>query len=75
MLLDALRSPNLMTNTISNPVSNPVKKIIYPDCDGQPMAESTEHYQWIVTITGGLESLFKSDRDVFVAGDLLWYPV
>ncbi len=64
-----------MTNTISNPVSNPVKKIIYPDCDGQPMAESTEHYQWIVTIAGGLESLFKGDRNVFVAGDLLWYPV
>jgi Uma2 family endonuclease len=48
---------------------------IYPSSDGQPMAESTEHYQWIVTITGGLESLFKDDQNVLVAGDLLWYPV
>lgn len=58
-----------MTNTISK------LEIIYPSSDGQPMAESTEHYQWIVTITGGLESLFKDDENVFVAGDLLWYPV
>lgn len=58
-----------MTNTISK------LETIYPSSDGQPMAESTEHYQWIVTITGGLESLFKDDENVFVAGDLLWYPV
>jgi len=68
-----------MTNTIvkpvPNPASNPIKKIVYPSSDGQPMAESTEHYQWIVTITGGLETLFKDDDNVFVAGDLLWYPV
>jgi Uma2 family endonuclease len=58
-----------MTNTISK------LETIYPSSDGQLMAESTEHYQWIVTITGGLESLFKNDENVFVAGDLLWYPV
>ncbi|MEA5486403.1 MULTISPECIES: Uma2 family endonuclease [Pseudanabaena] len=58
-----------MTNTISK------LETIYPSSDGQPMAESTEHYQWIVTITGGLEALFKNDENVFVAGDLLWYPI
>jgi Uma2 family endonuclease len=58
-----------MTNAIST------LEIIYPSSDGQPMAESTEHYQWIVTIAGGLEDLFKDDDNVFVAGDLLWYPV
>lgn len=58
-----------MTNTISK------LETIYPSSDGQPMAESTEHYQWIVTITGGLEDLFKNDENVFIAGDLLWYPV
>lgn len=57
-----------MTNTISK------LETIYPSSDGQLMAESTEHYQWIVTITGGLEALFKNDENVFVAGDLLWYP-
>jgi hypothetical protein len=29
----------------------------------------------IVTIQGGLDALFRDDSNVFVAGDLLWYPV
>jgi Uma2 family endonuclease len=49
--------------------------IIYPDSDGQPMAENTLQFQWIVTIKEGLERVFRDRSDVFVAGDLLWYPV
>jgi len=49
--------------------------IIYPDSDGQPMADNTKQFRWIVTIKEGLEWLFKDDPNVFVAGDLLWYPV
>ena len=49
--------------------------IIYPDSDGQPMADNTKQFQWIVTIKENLEILFASQLDVFVAGDLLWYPV
>src|SRR5262249_26327670 len=30
---------------------------------------------WIVTIKENLENLFRDDPDVFIAGDLLWYPV
>ncbi|MGF1528968.1 MAG: Uma2 family endonuclease [Candidatus Competibacterales bacterium] len=47
----------------------------YPESDGQPMAENTEQYQWIVTIKENLEILFAQRDDVFIAGDLLWYPV
>jgi Uma2 family endonuclease len=50
-------------------------EIIYPESDGEPMAESTTHFQWITTIQGGLDSLFANKTDVFVAGDLFWYPV
>jgi Uma2 family endonuclease len=50
-------------------------EIIYPDSDGQPMAENTLQFQWIVTLQGGLDALFAGDPNVFVAGDLLWYPV
>jgi Uma2 family endonuclease len=39
------------------------------------MAENTLQYQWIVTIVGGLRHLFDDDPNVFVAGDLFWYPV
>jgi Uma2 family endonuclease len=50
-------------------------KIIYPDSDGQPMADNTKQFRWIATIHGNLEWLFRDDELVFVAGDLLWYPV
>ena len=39
------------------------------------MADNTLQFQWIVTIKGGLDALFLDDPNVFVAGDLLWYPV
>jgi len=55
--------------------SPPENLIVYPDCDGNPIAENTLQFDWIVTIKGGLDALFKDDPDVFVAGDLLWYPV
>ena len=49
--------------------------ILYPEDDGQPMAENSLQFQWIVTIKEGLDALFRNDPDVFVAGDMLWYPV
>ena len=49
--------------------------IDYPDSDGEPMAENTLQFEWIVTIKGNLEILFLDRPDVFVAGDLFWYPV
>ena len=49
--------------------------VFYPESDGQPMAENTEQFDWIVLIKLGLEWLFVERQDVFVAGDLLWYPV
>ena len=53
----------------------PKRTIIYPDSDGKPMADNTQQYRWIVTLVSGLEALFADDPAVFVAGDLLWYPV
>ena len=52
-----------------------VPEIIYPDSDGQPIADNTRQYRWIVTIHGDLEAQYAEDPDVFVAADLLWYPV
>jgi Uma2 family endonuclease len=39
------------------------------------MADNTTQFRWIVTIQGGLEALFRENPQVFVAGDLFWYPV
>ena len=49
-------------------------EIEYPDSDGQPMSDNTLQFKWIVLIKEGLETLFRHDLNVFVAGDLLWYP-
>lgn len=57
----------------ASPHSKP--ELLYPDSDGQPMAENTEHFEWIVTIKENLDIVFANDSAVFVAGDLLWYPV
>jgi Uma2 family endonuclease len=51
------------------------KPIIYPESDGQPMAENTLQFEWIVMVKCGLEAVFRNREDVFVAGDLFWYPV
>jgi Uma2 family endonuclease len=48
---------------------------VYPDSDGQPMADNTKQFQWITVIKTNLDWLFRDDDRVFVAGDLLWYPV
>jgi Uma2 family endonuclease len=50
-------------------------KVIYPDSDGEPMSDNTKQFRWIVIIKENLELLFAEQDDVFVAGDLLWYPV
>ena len=50
-------------------------KIDYPDSDGQPIADNTKQFRWIVVIKENLELLYVDDPQVFVAGDLLWYPV
>jgi Uma2 family endonuclease len=39
------------------------------------MAENTRQFRYIVTIQGGLDALYRNDPNVFVAGDLFWYPV
>lgn len=51
------------------------QKVFYPESDGQPMAENTLQYEWIVLIKQGLESIFLNRDDVFIAADLFWYPV
>ncbi len=49
--------------------------LFYPESDGKPMAENTEQYRWIVIIKENLEILFVNELEIFIAGDLLWYPV
>lgn len=54
--------------------SPPPDAVVYPDSDGKPMAENTLQYEWIVTIKGNVDAIFRDDPAVFVAGDNLIYP-
>ena len=68
-------APPLGSSAAVVPLPAPSTEIVYPDSDGQPMADNTRQFRYIVTIQGGLAALFADRPDVFVAGDLLWYPV
>ena len=56
-------------------LTEPPAAIDYPDDDGKPMSDNTLQFQWIVTLQGGLDDLFRDNPDVFVGGNLLWYAV
>src|SRR5262245_10026676 len=49
--------------------------VVYPESDGKPIADNTLQYRWIVTSHGNLDALFGDRPEVFVAADLLCYPV
>lgn len=51
------------------------KAVVYPESDGEPIAENTRQAEFIVTVMGGLDDLFRDRPDVFVAMDNFWYPV
>jgi Uma2 family endonuclease len=50
-------------------------EIVYPESDGKPMADNTKQFEVIVSLKKGLDWLYINDPQVFIAGDLLWYPV
>ncbi|MFO0926513.1 MAG: Uma2 family endonuclease [Gemmataceae bacterium] len=56
-------------------VQAPASPIDYPDSDGKPMSDNTLQFHWIQLVAGNLMAQYRERADVFVAGDLLWYPV
>jgi Uma2 family endonuclease len=54
---------------------NPTQATYYPDSDGKPMADNTRQFEEISSLKWNLEALFADRDDIFVAGDLLWYPL
>ena len=60
---------------VTQPLTLSTSEVIYPDSDGQPMANNTEQFRWILVIQQNLDWLFADNPDVFVAGDLFWYPI
>ena len=70
-------APPDIAMTLAAPAApqNGQAEIVYPESDGRPMADNTKQFRYIVLIHGGIADLYAHDPNVFVAGDLLWYPV
>ena len=49
--------------------------VIYPDSDGEPMAENFHQSIVIRMLVYGFERLFAGRTDMIVGGDFFWYPV
>jgi len=67
-----------MSAPIAAPIAAPITvasrvRPVFPDSDGEPIAENTLQFEWISTIKWNLEHQFENDPDVFVAGDNLIY--
>jgi Uma2 family endonuclease len=63
-----------MSATITPP-PKPAAPVHYPDSDGKPMADNTIQFRWILMLYAHLAAQYRSDAEVFVAGDHLIYPV
>ncbi len=71
-----LNSPQPWTTVMVTQIPVPTQQqIIYPESDGKPIANNTDQFRWILVIQQNLEWMYANDENVFVAGDLFWYPI
>ncbi len=59
---------------VNSSTQSTTETIIYPESDGKRMADNSKQFRWITTLKGNLDILFENRPDVFIAGDMLWYP-
>jgi Uma2 family endonuclease len=51
------------------------EELLYPASDGKRMSDNSKQFYGIFLIHANLDILFADDPNVFVIGDMLWYPV
>ncbi|MEM7533404.1 MAG: Uma2 family endonuclease [Chloroflexota bacterium] len=49
--------------------------ILYPDDNGEPLSDNTKQFEKIMRAAGNFMHMTADDPNIFVAGNLLWYPV
>jgi Uma2 family endonuclease len=50
------------------------EEVIYDIDDGNPLSDNSKQFDWIVLIKANLDVLFARRDDVFISGNMLWYP-
>jgi Uma2 family endonuclease len=66
-----------MTSGLLPPLTAPAlatPPVFYPESDGEPMADNTKQFVWIIVLYGNLAALFRDTTDVFVGGNQNWFP-
>ena len=71
--MERLPHPTAEDIAVLEPLPEP--DIHYPDSDGKPMGENDWQREWIVRVIENLKLIFLGRDDVYVTGDLFWYPV
>jgi Uma2 family endonuclease len=51
-----------------------VAPLLYPESDGQLMADNSRQFRWIVVLADNLSALYHNRADVRVGGNQFWYP-
>jgi Uma2 family endonuclease len=75
-LFSGFEQEGISMSVLQPPPRSPVRPaVVYPDSDGKPMADNTRQLEWIVLLFSNISAFFAERDDVFVAGNLLWYPV
>ena len=61
---------------MSYPLLQTLRKLaVYPESDGMPMADNSKQFRWIFVIYGNLAVQYRDATDVYVGGNMFWYPV
>ena len=74
-MVSQLSKSQSLSESRTDKLGNLQGEIFYPENDGNPMSDNTKQFRWILTIQQNIDWLYANNPDVFVAGDLLWYPV
>ena len=53
--------------------STEVQEIIYPESDGQPMADNTLQFRWIATLEGRPRRLYVPRTPKLLRSDRIWF--
>src|SRR5260370_39271730 len=52
----------------------PAEVIDYPESDGEPMADNSKQFVWLVVLYGNLAARYREHEGVFVSGNQNWFP-
>jgi len=62
-----------MTIAVAKPVKSEQYEVIYPDSDGEPIAETGIHVHTILHLYGALLNHYRRREDVYIAADMFLY--